>query len=163
MHCLSRERMSCILMFLLGCSIGLCFNACITISLSLSVSLSLSRSHTHAHIHTHTHTYTHAQFHAPDLSNQFKVAHGKGISSLAAEAKEANEEHSDAEIKMAKVKALEELEHHDPAVKTKIAEVHHQWMEAGHKAPPTNAAEEKEYQALMSKIVGHPDTSFQTD
>ena len=97
-------------------------------------------------------------FHAPDLNDQFKVAGGKGVSSLAAE-----EEHSEAEIKMAKVKALQDLEAHDPKVKTKIAQVHHQWMKAGHKAPPSTPAEEKEYHALMEKIVGHPDISFQTN
>ena len=100
------------------------------------------------------------QFHAPDLNDQFKVASGKGINSLAAE--EA-EEHSDAEEKIAKVRALQDLEKHDPKIKTKIAEVHHQWMKAGHKAPPATPEEEKEYHALMEKIVGHPDISFQTN
>merc|ERR1712216_694503 len=96
------------------------------------------------------------QFHAPDLNDQFKVASGKGINSLA-------EEHSEVEEKMAKVRALQDLEKHDPKIKTKIAEVHHQWMKAGHKAPPATPEEEKEYHALMEKIVGHPDISFQTN
>jgi len=100
------------------------------------------------------------QFHAPDLSDQFKVAAGKGINSLAAE---KAEEHSEAERKIAKVRALEDLEKHDPKIKTKIAEVHHEWMKAGHKAPPATPEEEKEYHALMEKIVGHPDISFQTN
>jgi hypothetical protein len=101
------------------------------------------------------------EFHAPDLNDQFKVAGGKGVSSLATE--EPKVEHSAAEITMAKVKALQDLESHDPNVKSKIAEVHHQWMKAGHKAPPSTPAEEKEYQGLMAKIVGHPDISFQTN
>ena len=97
------------------------------------------------------------QFHAPDLNDQFKVAGGKAITSLAAA------KHSEAEMKMAKVKALQDLEQHDPKIKTKIAEVHHQWIKEGHKAPPSTPAEEKEYHALMEKIVGHPDISFQLD
>jgi hypothetical protein len=107
------------------------------------------------------HTKKINQFHAPDLNDQFKVAAGKGINSLAAE--EKVEEHSEAEEKIAKVRALQDLEAHDPKIKTKIAEVHHQWMKAGHKAPPSTPAEEKEYQKLMEKIVGHPDISFQTN
>lgn len=103
------------------------------------------------------------QFHAPELNNQFKVAGGRAVTSLAAEQQAAEDEHSDAEIKMAKVKALQELETHDPKIKTKIAEVHHQWMKAGYKAPPSNPTEEKAYQALMAKIVGHPDIAFQTN
>jgi len=100
------------------------------------------------------------EFHAPDLNDQFKVAGGKGVSSLATEKPKV--EHSAAEITMAKVKALQDLESHDPKIKSKIAEVHHQWMKAGHKAPPSTPAEEKEYQGLMQKIVGHPDIGFQT-
>ena len=46
-------------------------------------------------------------------------------------------------------------------VKAKIEQVHQAWMKAGHKAPPANAGEEKEYKALMEQIVGHPDVSFQ--
>ena len=46
-------------------------------------------------------------------------------------------------------------------VKAKIEQVHQAWMKAGHKAPPANAGEEKEYKALMAQIVGHPDVSFQ--
>jgi hypothetical protein len=105
-------------------------------------------------------------FHAPSLDNEFKVAGGKGVMSLAGKAQPKQllkQEHSNAEVRMAKVKALQDLEEHDPKVKAKIDEVHHMWMKAGHKAPPHTPAEEKEYNALMEKIVGHPDISFQTD
>ena len=64
-------------------------------------------------------------------------------------------------MKMAKVNALKDLMKHDPKIQQKIDKVHRAWTKAGHKAPPANAAEEKEYHALMNKVVGHPDVSFQ--
>ena len=49
---------------------------------------------------------------------------------------------------------------HDPKVKASIAEVHREWVKAGHKNPPSTPAEAHAYQALMTKIVGQPDISF---
>jgi len=49
---------------------------------------------------------------------------------------------------------------HDPKVKASIAEVHREWVKAGHKHPPSSPAEAHAYQALMTKIVGQPDISF---
>ena len=49
---------------------------------------------------------------------------------------------------------------HDPKVKASIAEVHREWVTAGHKNPPSTPAEAHAYQALMTKIVGQPDISF---
>ena len=46
----------------------------------------------------------HNEFHAPSLDDQFKVAGGKAVTSLAA----AKVQHSETEIKMAKVKALQD-------------------------------------------------------
>ena len=105
-------------------------------------------------------------FHAPSLGDQFKVAAGKGVSSLAADAQAQSKavpasEHTDTEIKMARVKALQDLEEHDPQVKAKIQKAHEEWLASGHQGPPANGAEEKEYHALMEKIVGHPDINFQ--
>jgi len=86
-------------------------------------------------------------------------AHGSRAAATTTSLAEAHK-YSPQQEEMAKQHALMDLEKHMKSVKKGIEKVHEEWMRH-HKKPPQNAAEEKMYDQLLEKYVGHPDVSNQ--
>jgi len=58
----------------------------------------------------------------------------------------------------AKSKMLKVMEQKDPMLSQKLQKAHDVWIKAGHKGPPRNQEEEKEYRKLLDQMVGNERT-----
>ncbi|EKX34657.1 hypothetical protein GUITHDRAFT_166162 [Guillardia theta CCMP2712] len=57
-----------------------------------------------------------------------------------------------------KQKMLKTMEKKDPTLQQKLKEAHDVWIKTGHKGPPKNAEEEKQYRKLLDQMVGEERT-----